>query len=129
MRIVKCCEKVRLPGGERKWLKMAGLAEFNGTINIRPFTHKSKLAPDSYELGEYRPSRSAIRVRINHTHGLNLSVKGYNPIDTLGHELGHHILRLKGRPWASNFKSVSAQSHSPVERACDRYARLLKAKT
>lgn len=128
MRIERCCSKVKLPGGERRWRRMARHAKFRGTLRIRPFTTRSALTDTAWELGEFHPVKG-IRVRIDHDHGPIHPGVEYSALATFGHELGHNILFIRGKPYGSNFTTTEAQNRDPIERACDRYSRLLVALT
>lgn len=134
MDIEKCCSKTRLPGGERKWRRMAKLAGFNGTVRVVGFNKKRDSIPHNMILlGTYRPETKTITVRIK-GHSKNdptFNRGSYSPIATFGHELGHTILERRGKDMTTgkDFHGNREQANDPIERACDRYSRLLRRNT
>ena len=136
MKLIRCCAKVRLPGTEGKWRRMAKLAGFDRTVKVRGF-RTSDIHNKRLYVGTMNMTASVITVRIEHTCGTAVfpyyKPRGYNPLSTFGHELGHFILKQRGRSeWTTRAKAWrdnAEQRHDPVERACDRYSRLLRSRT
>jgi hypothetical protein len=136
MKLIRCCAKVRLPGTEGKWRRMAKLAGFDRTVKVRGF-RTSDIHNKRLYVGTMNMTASVITVRIEHTCGTAVfpyyKPRGYNPLSTFGHELGHFILKQRGRSeWTTRAKAWrdnAEQRHDPVERACDRYSRLLRGNT
>ena len=131
MEIVKCCASVRLPGGERKWRRMARLAKFDGTVRVRGFSKRDQEPHEMVSLGKYFWWRNLITVQIKGHCGRGVTTSRYDPLATYGHELGHSMLHARGRVVTNGraFRDNAEQRSDPIERACDRYSRLLRAKT
>ena len=131
LEVLRCCPSVKLPGGERKWRRMARIAGFDRKLLVRGFRKADRHDVNRISLGTMDANGKRIVVRINHACGwAKLSrPSAYNPLATFGHELGHFILKQRGnREWATQrvFRSDTEQGADPVERACDRYSRLLR---
>lgn len=129
MKIIRS-DGLKLPGGERKWRRMARLAGFDGTVRVRPF-RKSDEHGRRISMGTMSPSGKVISVHINTAKIVFTSPRTYDPLSTFGHELGHYILKSRHREWATRrvFHSNAEQRSDAIERACDRYSRLLRAKS
>lgn len=111
---------------------MARLAHFTGTLRVREYRPSDSgwlglLVNGSMSLGG-----RVITVHVNHTaphvHGSGRG-KNYDPLATFGHELGHYIMKQRGRQFARAYRSTDEYQNSPIERACDRYSRLLRSKS
>jgi len=111
---------------------MARLAKFDGTVRVREFRKSDSGWLGLLVNGSMSIGGRVITVHVNHTadhvggrgHG-----KAYDPLATFGHELGHAILKQRGRQFARAYRSTDQYRNSPIERACDRYSRLLRART
>ena len=136
MRIVKCCASVKLQGGERKWRHMARLVSYDGLVRVRGFraSDDQKVAGHNrVTVGSMSRENRVITIRVSHGCGRAEfdNPRTYSPLSTFGHELGHFILGQRGkRDWtrARPFHDNAEQRSDPVERACDRYSRILRAK-
>jgi len=109
---------------------MARIAGFNGTVKVRPFRRSDEHGHRRITMGTMSPNGKVITVHINTGTVSFDSPRTYNPLSTFGHELGHYILKSRGnREWATSrvFHSNAEQRTDAVERACDRYSRLLRA--
>ena len=128
MKIIRS-DGVKLPGGERRWRSMARLAGFDGTVKVRPFLKSDEHAHRRITMGTMSANGKVITVHINTGKIRFDNSRTYNPLSTFGHELGHFILKSRGRrEWATQrvFHSNAEQRADAVERACDRYSRILR---
>ena len=124
-RLVRHCSE-RLPHGIRAWVKVARRAGFTGTLYVRGFKPRDDEPNGRILLGTQRANR--IVVRIQHKCG-NCTVKGYDPLQTFAHELGHWHRWKKGMKVSNNkaFASNTEQALDPIEAYCERFAaKLLK---
>ena len=120
--IVRCCG-VRLPGGIRKWVKLARLAGFEGTLYLRGFRPHDHERNGRIVLGRQFGNRIIVNVQAPCGH---VSVQ-VDPLSTFAHELGHWTRQRNGLKNTNgiDFKSNTAQAKDPIEAYCDRYARRL----
>jgi len=110
---------------------MAKLAGFDRTVKVRGFRN-SDIHRARVTVGTMGKTASVITIHIAHACGpmTFANPRTYDPLATFGHELGHFILKQRGRSeWTTRAKAWrdnAEQRHDPVERACDRYSRLLR---
>lgn len=126
MLIVRHCQE-RLPHGIRTWVKVARRAGFDGTLYVRGFRSRDRDKGDRIVLGSQFNNR--IVVRLQAPCGRVETVRGFDPLQTFAHELGHWHRQQMGRLNTNgiDFKSNTEQARDPIERYCDRYAaQLLK---
>ena len=124
--IVRHCGE-RLPGGIRKWVKVARRAGFDGTLYIRGFRSRDNEPTGRIILGTQFNNR--IIVRVQSKCGNASLARPLDPLQTFAHELGHWHRQMKGLQSTNgiDFKSNAEQAKDPIEAYCDRYAaRLLK---
>lgn len=121
MLLVRHCAE-RLPGGIRRWVKVARRAGFDGTLYVRGFRPRDHDANGRVTLGSQFNNR--IVVRLNAPCGTATTIRPVDPLQTFAHELGHWNLQQQGRKNTNgvDFKSNTEQAKDPIERACDRYA-------
>lgn len=111
---------------------MARLAGFGGKVKVVGFNpRRDETRHGMVLLGTYKPEGHTITVRILGHCGTNYSLSRYDPLATYGHELGHAILDARGKDIGGDkfFRTNRDQNSDPVERACDRYSRLLRARS
>ena len=134
MIIRRCCDQVSLMAGEARWRRMAARAGFHGTLKVRGFS-KTKWTPGlRVTMGRMSAGGRVITVYVSHGCGEMAFAhpRTYSPLATFGHELGHFILKQRGRGEYGTlgvFSNNTEQGRDPVERACDRYSRLLRKNT
>lgn len=129
MLISRFCGHERLPGGARRWKRLARRAKFTGTLRVfgygvhgAPGKAQRRAERDSKYFGvtlaDFQPNLIRVWLKCSCQAVEELPTLaedlGDDPLASFAHELGHHMLHVRGRNWYN-------------EAAAERFGRLLLA--
>lgn len=133
MRIIRHCRE-RLPGGTRRWRRLARAADFHGALRVygygtvgRPAIQHRRAARTGelggFVLGDYTNNRNLIRVWVRSPCAPvtpTITAPHDDPLSVFAHELGHHRQHAAGKRYGR-----SKRARAAYEAVAERYGRWL----